>query len=103
MTAACWAAGSLLMSDWTLRVCLLPEPSSCTVGSTRPVPFMASAASVWVTPGAAMVHSVPPLNSMPRLSPPRRTMERMPRAMMRVETVNQIFRLPTKSKRVSPR
>ena len=64
---------------------------------------MASTASVCVTPGAAMVHSVPPLNSMPRFSPPRRTMEMMPSAMISVETPNQILRRPTKSKRVSPR
>ena len=103
LTVCCWACESLLMSDCTLSVCLLPEPSSCTVGLIRPVPFMASTAWVWVTPGAAMVHSVPPLNSMPRFSPPRRTTETIPKTMMAVEMLNQIFRLPTKSKRVSPR
>ena len=50
-----------------------------------------------------MVHSVPPLNSIPRLSPPRSTMEMIPRTMMAVEMLNQILRFPTKSKRVSPR
>ena len=64
---------------------------------------MASTAWVWVTPGAAMVHSVPPLNSIPRFSPPRRTMETIPSTMISVEMPNQIFRRPTKSKRVSPR
>src|ERR1700733_2558192 len=103
LTAFCWACDSLFMSDWTVRVCLLPEPRSCTVGSMTPVPFMASAASLWVTPGAAIVHSVPPLNSMPRFRPPRRMIEMMPTTMMRVERLNQIFRLPTKSNRVSPR
>ncbi len=103
LTASCWACGSLLMSDCTFSVCLLPVPRSSTVGSIRPVPFMASTAWVWVTPGAAMVHSVPPLNSMPRFSPPRRTIETMPSTMMAVEMQNQIRRLPTKSKRVSPR
>ena len=43
---------------------------------------MASVAWVWVTPGAAMVHSVPPLNSMPRFRPPRRMMVTIPRTMM---------------------
>ena len=64
---------------------------------------MASTAWVWVTPGAAMVHSVPPLNSIPRFSPPRKTMEMIPSTMMSVEMPNQILRLPTKSNRVSPR
>src|ERR1700726_757281 len=31
-TAFCWAGESLLRSDWMLSVCLLPVPSSCTVG-----------------------------------------------------------------------
>ena len=53
--------------------------------------------------GAATVHSVPPLNSMPRLSPPRRMMEMIPATMMSVEMVNQVRLRPTKSKVVSPR
>ena len=103
LTASCWACDSRLRSDWTLSVCLLPVPSSSTVGSMTPVPFRALTASVWLTPGAAMVHSVPPLNSMPRFSPPRRTMEMIPSTMIAVEMLNQIRRLPTKSNRVSPR
>ena len=103
LTAFCWDCDSLLMSDCTLSVCLLPVPSSSTVGSITPVFFRAFTASVWVTPGAAMVHSVPPLNSIPRFSPPRRTIEMIPSRMMAVEMLNQIRRLPTKSKRVSPR
>ena len=79
-----------------MSVCLLPVPSSSTVGSISPVPFMASAAWVWVTPGAATVHSVPPLNSIPRFSPPRKMIETIPRTMMAVEMVNQILRWPTK-------
>ena len=73
------------------------------MGLISPVPLIASTAWVWLTPGAAMVHSVPPLNSIPRLSPPRRMMERIPRAMISVEMVNQSLRLPTKSNLVSPR
>ncbi len=68
-----------------------------------PVPFRALVAWVWETPGAAMVHSVPPLNSIPRFRPPRNTMEMIPSTMIAVEMLNQIRRLPTKSKRVSPR
>ncbi len=92
-----------MRSDCTFSVCLLPVPSNSTVGSIRPVPLRASVACVWVTPGAAMVHSVPPLNSIPRFSPPRSTIEMIPRTMMAAEMLNQILRLPTKSKRVSPR
>ena len=103
LTASCWACDSLLRSDCTLRVCLLPVPSISTVGSITPVPFRALVAWVWLTPGAAIVHSVPPLNSIPRFSPPRSTIERMPSRMMAVEMLNQIRRRPTKSKRVSPR
>ena len=103
LMAACWSCDSLFRSDCTLSVCLLPVPSSSTWGSTNPVPLRASVAWVWVTPGAAIVHSVPPLKSMPRFSPPRNTMEMIPRRMMAVEMLNQILRLPTKSKRVSPR
>ena len=94
---------SLLRSDCTLRVCLLPLPSNSTVGSIRPVPLRASVACVCVTPGAEIVHSVPPLNSIPRVQPPRSTIEMIPKTMMAAEMLNQIFRLPTKSKRVSPR
>ena len=86
-----------------MSVCLLPLPSSSTVGSTSPVPFSASVACVCVTPGAAIVHSVPPLNSIPRFRPPRKMMETIPSTMMAAEMLNQILRLPTKSKRVSPR
>ena len=104
LTASCWACDSRLMSDWTLSVCLLPVPEQLAPsGRSRPVPFRASTAWVWVTPGAAMVHSVPPLNSIPRFSPPRRMMEMIPSTMMSVEMPNQILRLPTKSNRVSPR
>ena len=102
-TASCWSCDSLFRSDCTLSVCLLPLPRSSTVGSMTPVPFNALVAWVWETPGAAMVHSVPPLNSIPRFRPPRNTMETIPSTMMAVEMLNQIFRLPTKSKRVSPR
>ena len=69
---------------------MLPVPSISTVGSITPVPFRALVAWVWVTPGAAMVHSVPPLNSIPRFSPPRSTIEMMPSRMMAVEMLNQI-------------
>ena len=103
LTCAWLAWDSLLRSDWTVRVCLLPLPSNWTVGSITPVPFIASTAWVWVIPGAAIVHAVPPLNSMPRLSPPRKTIDTIPRTMISVETANQIRRFPTKSKRVSPR
>ena len=103
LTASCWFCDSWFRSDWTLSVCLLPLPRSSTVGSTTPVPFRASVAWVWVTPGAAIVHSVPPLNSIPRFSPPRSTIETIPSTMIAVEMPNQILRLPTKSKRVSPR
>ena len=48
------------------------------MGSISPVPARALVAWVWVTLGAAMVHSVPPLNSMPRLRPPRRMIEMTP-------------------------
>ena len=65
--------------------------------------LMALTAWVWVTPGAAIVHSVPPLNSIPRFSPPRRMIETIPSRMISVEMPNQMRRLPTKSKRVSPR
>ena len=91
------------MSDWTFSVWFFPLPRSSTVGSITPVPFRASVAWAWVIPGAAIVHSVPPLNSIPRFSPPRRMMETIPSTMMRLEMLNQIFRRPTKSKRVSPR
>src|SRR6202035_614892 len=52
-TAVCWLCVRWFRSDCTLSVCLLPLPSSSTVGSTNPVPFRASVAWVWVTPGAA--------------------------------------------------
>ena len=91
------------MSDCTLIVCWPPRPSSCTVGSMTPVPFSASVAWAWVTFGAWIVHSYPPLKSMPRFSPPRKTIEMIPRTMMAVEMLNQILRRPTKSKRFSPR
>ena len=39
---------------------------------------MASVACTCVTWGAFTVHSVPPLNSMPRFNPPRRMMEMIP-------------------------
>ena len=103
LTASCWFCVRWFRSDCTLSVCLFPLPRSSTVGSTIPVPFRASVAWVWVTPGAAMVHSVPPLNSIPRFSPPRNTIETIPSTMIAVEMANQILRLPTKSKRVSPR
>src|SRR5271170_2400566 len=103
LTASCWSCDRWLRSDCTLSVCLLPLPSSSTVGSMMPVPFRALVAWVWETPGAAMVHSVPPLNSIPRFRPPRNTMEMIPSTMIAVEIPNQIRRLPTKSKRVSPR
>src|SRR5580698_231579 len=82
LMAACWSCDSLFRSDCTLSVCLLPVPSNSTWGSTNPVPLRALVAWVWVTPGAAIVHSVPPLKSMPRFSPPRRTMDTIPRTMM---------------------
>ena len=86
------------------KYCGGPNCKRCgAVGSITPVFLRAFVACVCVTPGAAMVHSVPPLNSMPRLSPPRNTIEMIPRTMMAVEMLNQILRLPTKSKRVSPR
>src|SRR6202050_531899 len=103
LTCVCADGLSLFRSDCTLRVCLLPVPSSSTVGSMTPVPFMASVAWVCVMPGAAMVHSVPPLNSMPRFRPPRKMMVMIPRTMMADERLNQILRRPTKSNRVSPR
>ena len=103
LMVCCCEKDSLLRSDWTVRVWLLPFPRSWTVGSINPVPLIASTAWVWVIPGAAMVHCVPPLNSIPRLSPPRRMIERIPSTMMSAEMLNQILRLPTKSKRVSPR
>src|SRR3984957_16169731 len=102
-TASCWFCVRWFKSDCTLSVCLLPVPRSSTVGSTKPVFFRASVAWVWVTPGAAMVHSVPPLNSMPRFSPPRRMIETIPSTMMAVEMLNQILRRPTKANFVSPR
>ena len=73
------------------------------MGWLRPAACMALTAWTWVTPGAFTVHSVPPLNSMPRFSPPRRMMEMIPATMMTVEMVNQTRRRPTKSKWVSPR
>ncbi len=103
LTASCCFCVRWFRSDCTLSVCLFPLPSSSTVGLTNPVPFRASVAWVWVTPGAATVHSVPPLNSIPRFSPPRNTIETIPSTMMAAEMLNQILRLPTKSKRVSPR
>src|ERR1700733_8448672 len=102
-TVSCWLVDRLFRSDWRLGVCLLPLPSSSTVGSINPVPFSALVAWVWLIPGAAMVHSVPPLNSIPRFSPPRSTIETIPSTMMSVERLNQILRRPTKSNRVSPR
>src|ERR1700722_3274312 len=54
LMVCCCVSESLLRSDWTFSVCLLPLPSSWTVGSIRPVPFNASVAWVCVTPGAEM-------------------------------------------------
>ena len=73
------------------------------MGAVSPAACMALVACTWVTWGAFTVHSVPPLNSMPRFSPPRRMMEMIPATMMTVERENQTFLRPTKSKRVSPR
>ena len=44
LTWFCADSVSLFRSDCTLSVCLLPVPSSSTVGSMTPVPFMASVA-----------------------------------------------------------
>ena len=104
MLTSFWALGlSLLRSDCTLSVWSLPRPSNCTVGSITPVPCSAFVAWVWVIPGAGIVHSIPPLKSIPRFRPPRSTIEMIPSAMIAAERLNQILRLPTKSKRVSPR
>ena len=73
------------------------------MGDVSPAACMASVACTWVTWGAFTVHSVPPLNSIPRFNPPRRMMETIPATMMMVEMVNHTLRRPTKSKRVSPR
>ena len=41
LTASCWSCDRWFRSDCTLSVCLLPLPSSSTVGSINPVPFRA--------------------------------------------------------------
>ena len=86
-----------------VELLVAPLPEQLDDGFGEPGRRMALVAWVWVTLGAFTVHSVPPLNSMPRFSPPRRMMEMIPATMMTVEMVNHVLRRPTKSKRVSPR
>src|SRR5438874_7011103 len=77
-------------------------PRIVMVGSGTPTEPTADRASLTVTFGATTCQDVPPLNSMPKLSPFTPS-ERDPTTMMTIDSRNQRHRLPTKSKAVSPR